>query len=205
MIKALGFDWLGVIYGKPGSVFNVEVCALLGISKEKFLNVYFKHNHKLNVDGMPIQEFWGIILHELGKDDLMPKMMDYLNSQKGGFNESLVVLIRKLNAKGYKIGLLSNASHETGENIKKSEVAKYFSSILISADEGVMKPEEDSFKLLAMSLSVELSELVFIDDVAKNLVPAEKLGFYGIQFTTTEKLIIDLGQIGVNTKLADII
>ena len=197
MIKAIGFDWSGVIYGKSGEAFSKEVANLLGISLEQYRNVYFKHNNKVNIDKIPVEEFWMIILRELKKEDLYKPLISFLQNQKSEINQSVLNTIKSLKKNGYKLGILSNHNHEMGLLIKQSEVAKYMDCILISVDEGVMKPQEEAYVLLANKLSVKLSEMIFIDDIERNLTISKSLGFYGIQFFNIEQLNEDLHDLGV--------
>jgi len=67
--KAVGFDWGGVLNGRPGKFFGQEVAHILGITYEKYLEAYFKHNAKVNRGEITEQELWFSVLTEIGQTD----------------------------------------------------------------------------------------------------------------------------------------
>lgn len=53
---------------------------------------------------------------------------------------------------------------------------KYFETIVISTQIGVLKPDEKMYKTAIETLKVNNSESIFIDDNIDNCIGAEKLG-----------------------------
>ena len=84
--KAIGFDWGGVLNGKPGKAFSEDANA----------------------------------------DDL---------------NQDVLDLVYKLRGNGYRVGLLSNNSHEKADEMRQSGLDKHFDAFDISAETGLVKPE----------------------------------------------------------------
>lgn len=91
-------------------------------------------------------------------------------------------LVEELKANGYGIFLLSNASvrqHEYWPRIKES---RFFDGTLISADEHVVKPQPEIYRLCLQRFGLKAEECFFIDDVAANIEGALYCGLSGAVF-----------------------
>ncbi len=192
-IKAIGFDWGGVLNGRPGKFFGQSVATLLGISYQQYLDAYFKHNKKVNRGEVTWEELWTLVLTDLGKRDkvhAIMKLSQEANAER--LNQDVLDLADKLRALGYKIGLLSNNTHEKAASMRQTGLDKHFDVFHISAETGLVKPEPHAFTHFSEELGVKPSELVFIDDSEKSLSTATEVGFTSILFDTYEELIQDL-------------
>ncbi len=98
--------------------------------------------------------------------------------------------------KKYQILALSNWAAETFHFARaRFEFLKIFEGILVSGEERLIKPDARFFNLLVERYNVVPSKSVFIDDVEKNILGAQKLGFQTIQFKNPEQLGLSLGQL----------
>ena len=198
--KAVGFDYGGVIAGKTGVAFGQEVSAAVGISFEQYKEVYFRHNKKVNIEGMAWPEFWRIFLDDIGQPDKLSAVIgvgDRYRELLNVINPEMVALVDKVREAGYKTGLLSNNSHEGGDRMRAEGLNKHFDVFHISEETGFMKPQPEAFDAFAKDLGVKHSELVFIDDSEKSLSTAQGLGFTPLLFESYEKLMNQLKQLGV--------
>lgn len=196
--KAVGFDWNGVIFGQSGGDFSKHVAELLGVSLEEFRKAYFTHNHLITKGKSSLVDFWKEVLEELNKQDKLSNVLDYIeNKPKGEINEEMVSIIAKLKNSGLKVGLLSNETVEGGDKIRQTEVAKYFDVILISAEVGLMKPENKMFELLISKLGIKPDELIFIDDAEKSLSKSTEIGFTPVLFSNPHDLLAKLSELKV--------
>lgn len=96
--------------------------------------------------------------------------------------EGMAELVRELKSKGYGLWLLSNAGlsqHEYWPHIPGSE---YFDGKLISADEKLLKPEAEIYRLLLERFSLRAEDCLFIDDYPPNIEAALRCGIEGIVF-----------------------
>ncbi|MDP2946922.1 MAG: HAD-IA family hydrolase [Nanoarchaeota archaeon] len=194
--KAVGFDWNGVVFGDPGSVFSNDVANLAGVTLAEYKRVYFNHNHLINKEGTSLKDFWAIVLKDLGVSDKLLDVLNYIkNKPKGKINEGVVDIIVKLKNTGLKLGLVSNETLEGGEKIRQMDVAKYFDVILISAEVGLMKPQKEMFELLINKLSINPGELIFVDDAEKSLVGATEIGFTPLLYTNPLDLAVKISEL----------
>lgn len=98
-----------------------------------------------------------------------------------------VGLIRNLSEQGYPLYYLSNMSHEFYDYLKGREVFRYFKGQIISAREGMVKPDEAIFHLLLERFGLEPHECLFVDDLPANVKTAADLGFHTALFADREK------------------
>lgn len=108
-------------------------------------------------------------------------------------------LMEQLKSKGYRLLGLSNWSTKVFDIMRK--FPKPFAQLqgsLISHQVHLLKPDEAIYEAFCKKFGVKPSECLFIDDKAENIEGAQRSGWQGVVFTTTEQLRHDL-------KLADIL
>jgi putative hydrolase of the HAD superfamily len=110
----------------------------------------------------------------------------------------VLTLIEGLRRKGYPIGLLSNAPSEFIRDIlTQHDLEKYFDTIVISSEVGLIKPEPEIFHHILEKMDAHPNETVFIDDNPHNVKAAEALGIEGIIFTSASALEKDFNHLGI--------
>ena len=108
-------------------------------------------------------------------------------------------LVEELKNAGYGIYLLSNASYRQHEYWPRIEASRFFDGTLISADEGVIKPQPEIYRLILDRFSLKAEECFFIDDVPANIEGAFYCGIPGAVFHGSAELLRrDLRAAGVN-------
>lgn len=196
--KAIGFDWGGVLNGRPGKFFGQKVSELLGTTHEKYLEAYFHHNKKINRGEVTWDELWSLVLTELEQPDKVQEVMKISQEfNADSLNQNVLDLVDKLRVLGYKTGLLSNNTHEKAAIMREKGLDSHFDVFHISAETSFVKPELEAFSHLAEGLGVQLDELIFIDDAEKSLSTAEECGFTPILFESYEQLTKELTKLGI--------
>jgi len=197
--KAIGFDWGGVINGKPGKYFSIGIAEILGTREQAFKDAYFSHNKAFNRGDINLDELWNRVLGDLGKVDKTDEVMAFLReTHKISVNHNVMNLVDTLKLNGYKVGLLSNNTTEGGNEIRALGLDKHFDVFHISADTGDVKPEPSSFTNFAAALGIEPTELIFIDDTPKSLETSVSVGFAPILYESYDQCINDLESLGIN-------
>ena len=91
-------------------------------------------------------------------------------------------------------GLLSNAWSGARETfVNRFECYRYVDSVVISAEEGVAKPDPEIYRICLRRMGVAAEETVFVDDFARNVDAAIRLGMRGILFTSREQAMAEIG------------
>jgi len=76
-----------------------------------------------------------------------------------------------------RTGIISNAGRGVRQMIhRRYGLCQHFDAIVISGEEGCMKPEERIYRIACERLAVLPRESVFIDDVESNVEAARALG-----------------------------
>ncbi len=101
--------------------------------------------------------------------------------------DETVEFIFELKAGGYRLYGLSNWSAETFPiALKKYQFFELFDGIVISGQEGVVKPNAEIYRILLDRYGLKAGESVFIDDKEINVKAGEALGMPGIVFDNIE-------------------
>jgi epoxide hydrolase-like predicted phosphatase len=98
------------------------------------------------------------------------------------WDAELLDFIRRLRP-DYKTGIISDAWGDTRQAIAQHLTADIFDVIVISAEEGVAKPDPEIFRRALSRLGVAPNETIFVDDRRKNVAGAQQIGMHAIRFT----------------------
>ncbi len=108
-------------------------------------------------------------------------------------NDQLLTFIKDELRPAYKIGMLSNASHDV-VSMLFADMPGLFDSAIMSHQVGMVKPDPRIFELIADKLGVLPSECLFIDDQPRFCAGAEAVGMQAIIFEDSEQCIRDIKQ-----------
>ena len=109
-----------------------------------------------------------------------------------------VVVLGELRARGVPLYALSNWSAETFPPQRiRFDFLSWFGGIVLSGEEGLIKPDPRIYRTLLARHDVEPSRAVYIDDVAGNAAAATALGIHGVHFTSPAQLRIELVGLGL--------
>ncbi len=91
-------------------------------------------------------------------------------------------LLDELRARGLRLGLISNCSSEVADVWEDSPFAGRFDVVVLSASEGVCKPDPRIYRLALKRLGVEAGEAIFVGDGDAGELPgAEAVGMRAVQ------------------------
>lgn len=92
-----------------------------------------------------------------------------------------------------KLYALTNWSAETFPRaMDLFDFLHWFDGRVVSGEEGIRKPAPEFYRLLIDRYGIRPEESVFVDDNARNLVPAASLGFHTIHFKSPAQFREDL-------------
>ena len=200
-IKAIGFDYGGVIKGNPGAIFGAGITNILNVTDEQFYQAYYRHNKAVNRGEISWPELWKLVLSDLNKSDKFQEVMALHNQvYNQSLNSNMLELVDTLRKSGYKVGLLSNNTLDEEAKMMSLHLEQHFDVLQVSASTGFVKPEPEAFNTFIKDLGVAMDELVFIDDSEKSLSTAKECGYTPILFKSYEQLIAALQQLGIAVK-----
>src|SRR5512138_134268 len=109
-----------------------------------------------------------------------------------------VAVLRQLRDSGTRLFALTNWSRETFPvSLERYEFLHWFEGILVSGEEGLIKPDPAIFRRLISRFDVDISRAIFIDDSPRNVDGAQRVGLQAIHFENADKLRSDLRTLGL--------
>jgi putative hydrolase of the HAD superfamily len=107
----------------------------------------------------------------------------------------LIDQLRKMRAV-CRTGLLSNAFSDLRQMVAQTwQFSDAFDEMIISAEEGLVKPDERIYQIALQRLGAIARESVFIDDFQHNVAAARQLGMQAIHFQSREQALTELKQL----------
>ncbi|MBK1659190.1 HAD family hydrolase [Paracraurococcus ruber] len=100
-----------------------------------------------------------------------------------------VDILRALRDRGTPLYALTNWSAETFPHaVERFDFLGWFRGIVVSGQEGMVKPDPAIYRLLVERHGLVPAEIVYIDDNPRNARAATELGMHGIHFTGPDAL-----------------
>jgi len=108
-------------------------------------------------------------------------------------------LVAELDAAGVPLFSITNFSGEFFRPFRADNAHLFdrFRDILVSGDEGLVKPDPAIFALALRRFGLEAGDGLFVDDRAENVAAAEAAGFVGHHFRDAGTLRADLERRGL--------
>ncbi|MDO8481554.1 MAG: HAD-IA family hydrolase [bacterium] len=199
-IKAVVFDFGGVIELYEGGTMLSAIAQYLGVSAADFRSVYFQHNHLSNVKNLSWEDMIltvvSVFTKDKTKEDEVRKIIQDRASQRR-VNTELLSFFPQLKKLGLKTGIFSNANSALRERLKELCLLELPDVLVLSGDIGHQKPHKEAFQVLFEKLGLKPEEVVFIDDTPRSLEKAGEIGYIPILFKNNEQLKADLGDLGI--------
>lgn len=108
-------------------------------------------------------------------------------------------LANRAKAAGYGVYVLSNALPRFEQVLKTCPTLQCIDDMVISAKEGMAKPDPRIYQLALSRFGKPADECVFIDDLQENIDAAKAEGIHGIVFDgDVSKLLAALADLGVD-------
>lgn len=115
-----------------------------------------------------------------------------------GALDDVVEILEELRERPLGLYALSNFSGDLFREVSpRFEFLKWFDGLLISGDEGIIKPDPAIYELLLDRFDLTARRTVFIDDRVENIEAARAAGLVGIHFRSAAQLRRQLVERGV--------
>lgn len=196
MIRALIVDFGGVLVRTRTDRSRRALEARLGLPSHTLENRVF--GGELSMQGqqgaISEDEFWQAVARELDvtRIGLTPETFQEEFFADDFLDEELVAFIRSVRPQ-LKTGLISNAWSGLRDMIHTTvPIADAFDTLVISAEEKMMKPDPRIYQLALDRLNVRAEEAIFLDDVQVNIDACNALGMHGVHFTSSEQARRDI-------------
>jgi 2-haloacid dehalogenase len=107
----------------------------------------------------------------------------------GGTIPETVELLRELKEARVPVYALTNMEVETyPRRLERFEFLRWFDGAVVSAFEGVAKPDAEIFQLLLERFGLDPSTTLLVDDSARNVRAARRVGMQAVEFSSAADL-----------------
>jgi epoxide hydrolase-like predicted phosphatase len=195
-IRAVIFDFGGVLLRTGDQSGRRKWEARLGLPEGSLARLVYgsEASARASVGQVPVTKVWEHVAEtlELTNEQLLELQRDFWAGNQ--LDAELVQFIRDLRPR-YKTALLSNAWPDGREAFTRHfGLDSVMDAMIISAEEGMAKPDARIYEIATKRLGVRPEEAVFVDDTAKNVQAARAVGMKGVQFENTAQAIAEVQQ-----------
>ncbi len=194
-IRAVIFDLGGVLLNMPDpSIRYAKWEARLGLKAGELIQILKRSGFDAEADigKFSEQEMVYRLGTLLGIDD---RQADEFLAEHGThykLNRELTEFLKRLRPR-YKTAILSNAWPDVpGKVQERYHFEELVDTIIYSCEEGIAKPEPGIYHLACKRLGVQPEEAVFIDDTARNVEGARRLGIWAVLYQHNAQAIADV-------------
>jgi epoxide hydrolase-like predicted phosphatase len=194
MIKAIILDLGGVLLRTTDFTPRERLAEQLGMSRHGLEDFIFggESGSQAQRGDIPVQQHWDNLAAQLHLSRVQFRQVLEQFFGNDELDQNLLEYVRNLHV-SYKTGLLSNAFGDLRQIIhERWHFEDAFDDMVISAEVGLVKPDQAIFRLAVEQLGVKAEEAVFIDDMPHNTDGAKRAGLFGIRFLNPQQLKLDL-------------
>ena len=177
MIKAIIFDWGGVIAPNPNGGWMNVLMDMLDISYDELRPHWHAAGYEDFSKGLITEELFWL---QFEKSFDKPLNLDTSRVWRDGSAltpyPEIMEFIETLHAKGLKTAVLSNTVKPLSSTLRNSGLYDSFDAVILSDEVGDAKPDRSMYERTVQALDVRPSDCIYIDDLEKNLAPANRLG-----------------------------
>lgn len=201
MIKAIIFDWGGVVIEAPEKERFGYIAQKLNVAENDFLEALRLFESDFRKGIISEDEFWDRICKELKVPKPKQKSL-WTDALKPYFKEKkdVIAVMRQLRNGGFRIGLLSDSEKPVVETFFTERQRRIFDAVVFSCFEGMTKGERRIFEIAFEQLRINPQEAVYIDDKPRFIEMAVAMGANGIVFRDSDQLRKELEVLGIKLK-----
>ncbi|MGA8037519.1 MAG: HAD family phosphatase [Candidatus Acidiferrales bacterium] len=197
-IRAVVLDFGLVLCNAPSDAHIERVSKIFGIDHATFWRLYDRNRLALDRGDMSSDDYWTAFALGAGHSGTLDA--DTLENLKRWdiemwltLNDPMLDWAERLNAAGYKLGLLSNLHKSFANHLREhAGWLRHFHTHVFSAELGRVKPEPEIYQHLLKQLSTPADQTLFIDDRQLNINAARREGVQSLLYTSVPQLRTDL-------------
>ena len=188
-IRAVIWDLGGVLVRTSDYASRDALAARHGMRRAALEELVYgeESGHQAQLGQIDVQQHWENVRTALGipfEEVEAFRSHFWRGDQLDG---ELVEFIRALK-RNHRTGLLSNAFSNLRQVMRETwHIEDAFDAIVISAEEGLIKPDPRIYQVALDRLGVNPREALFIDDMLQNVEGARRLDMHAILFRSPEQ------------------
>jgi putative hydrolase of the HAD superfamily len=197
--KAAVFDFGGVLC-QPAAEEMDQFAALAGLTRAEFVALYATTRGPCDRGVMSPAEYWPYVATLVGTS-YSPPQIERLTAMDlhifRGVDSSLLGLVSELRRAGLRTGILSNMQPDLLRILRaQADWLDLFDVHVFSCDVHLVKPEPEIYRHLLRQLEALPEEVIFVDDMPRNVEAARDLGIHALLYRSVAQLRDELRCIG---------
>lgn len=199
-IHVILFDIGGVIVKWKDKWLYNDVAKKFGLSEVLLANEGKKELPNLRLGKISEHEMWQRIGKKINSKELSNikgSLIHDIFKARISVDDSIFVIIKQLQKKNIKMGILSNTTLVTHNIVKELIDMSYFDYQFLSYRIGREKPDVRMFEYVTDQMPYSKEDILFIDDKLSNVNAAKEFGIKAIHFTDISQFITDLNSLEI--------
>lgn len=200
-IRAVMFDFGGVLYRLPSPRHMQRLLRFFGVRNPGPITMALASPLEsplvmdLMTGRLAEHELWSRLAQDLG---IRPALLGFL--RKSGLSprrldRGLSAYLSGLRPR-YRTAILTNAGSDFRATFAQAyELESFVDQLIISAEEGLAKPDPRLYHLALERLGVAAKETLFVDDIPENVAAAQEVGLHAFLHQESKKTIAWLERI----------
>jgi putative hydrolase of the HAD superfamily len=196
-----------------GGVVTTDFFASLGAHCERLGLPHDSFRNLVTADPEGRELYHQVERGVLSQPDFEQKIAQLLGVQPTGLIRGLLAdlqpepliaeAVAKARTAGIRVGVITNSwGTAPYDPYAAYQLDQRFDAVVISSQVGLRKPEPAIYQLAADQLAIPLERVVFVDDIAANLQPAQELGMAVIHHVDPGRTVRDLERLlGLSARL----
>ena len=188
MIKTIFFDFGGVLIKNPKRKQIHRWKKILGLEENsELLTILASPNESkvirdICLGVLPEEKIWEMMAERWHlKPVIIQKIRQMVNSKRH-LNRRMLRFLEECQ-NDYQTAILSNAGDQTRKLMEDVyHLDRFVEEIIISAEEGVVKPDPEIYRIALSRLSANAKTSLLIDDTEVNVNAAREFGMKAVQF-----------------------
>lgn len=200
-IKTIFIDFGGVIVKTPNQNAIQRWKKILGWQDSPEIDQMLAEPNEsplikeICLGNLPEDALWEKMAEDWGVRSVLIKKLKQRMRSKQNLNEALLKFVASLRS-DYQTAILSNAGDQTRQLMEAHyHLDNYVDEIIISAEEGVIKPDPKIFEIAMQRLNTTPERSLLLDDYEENVLAARQFGMQAVQFIDTQQAIREVADL----------
>jgi HAD superfamily hydrolase (TIGR01509 family) len=186
MIKAIIFDWGGVLAPSDHNYAADKLIDKYNFNKDEFLKILGEKEVECSEDSNYQTFLDAIKQFNIPEQELIDTLNETTPNELFTFTKDI---------KNHTLVILSNQMQFRTDAIKKMYDLSHFKHIFFSSEMGTQKPKTECFTMMLNTINIPAEQCLFIDDRAENIEAAKQLNIQTIYCTDVKETIEEITKI----------
>lgn len=184
--KAVIFDYGNVLSESQPAADVQAMASILGVSLSRFTEIYWQFRVEYDAAALDPIAYWNTVAQTASRTLTPEQISALIEIDSRSWSHPAPITpqwARDLRAAGLRTALLSNMPCSVRDYVLQCAWFPDFDVRVFSCEAGLCKPEPEIYRNCLAKLSVQPSEVLFLDDREPNIRAAQALGWQAVLFT----------------------